>query len=488
MLTALRSSAGSWIAKIFIAVLALSFGVWGIADVFRGSRSDVLATVGDHKVTAAQFSEAFNRQVRIYSQRLGQAITPDQARQIGLDRQVLNDLLSAGALEDQAAKLGVSVSDKTVAQRVADNPSFQNSKGEFDPASFRRLLQANGLSEGQFIAFERRQMVRNTVISLITADVPVPDTLVEMVWRQRNEKRDVALINVSAEGISVAEPTAQEIKAYYDAHQNEFAVPERRMLTIIPVQPETIADTIEVSDADVKRIYDERKDLFATPEKRTIEQIAFKSEADAQAAYAAIEAGTKTFEDEAKARGLKDDELKLGEFSEAQFPDQTIAKDVFALSEGQVSKPMKGRLSTILVKVTKIVPGEQKTLDQARPEITKLLRADKSRDKVLDLYGQVEDARASGSTLEEIAANLKLPLVKLDKVDRKGQLPDGKEADIPARADVLSTAFESDVGVENDPVPTKEDGYVWVDVREVFPARSSRSTRSKTRPPRAGRR
>jgi len=121
MMEALRSSAGSWIAKIFIALLAMSFGIWGIADVFRGHSTDVLARVGSEKITGQEYRRAFDRQVRAFSERQGVQITPEQAKSIGLDRQVLAQLLQGATLDAQASSLGLAVSDAMIAEQSHRN-------------------------------------------------------------------------------------------------------------------------------------------------------------------------------------------------------------------------------------------------------------------------------------------------------------------------------------------------------------------------------
>ena len=67
MLNALRKGVGSWVAKIFLGVLILSFGVWGIGDIFRGGKQAVLATIGGTKITNSELNAAYRREVQIWS-------------------------------------------------------------------------------------------------------------------------------------------------------------------------------------------------------------------------------------------------------------------------------------------------------------------------------------------------------------------------------------------------------------------------------------
>ena len=71
----------------------------------------------------------------------------------------------------------------------------------------------------------------------------------------------------------------------------------------------------------------------------------------------------------------------------------------------------------------------------------------------------------------EAAQKLGLTAVTIDAVDRSGRTPDGQPvANIPRGLDVVSQAFTSDVGVDNDPIQFA-GGYVWYDVLGITPSR-----------------
>src|SRR5260221_3814998 len=98
MMESLRNAAKNWVAKVLLGLLAVSFGVWGIQDVFRGYHAAALATVGDVEISSNEFDRAFNRQLQLYAKQTGQNLTPDEARKLGIDRQVLDGLIQQGAI------------------------------------------------------------------------------------------------------------------------------------------------------------------------------------------------------------------------------------------------------------------------------------------------------------------------------------------------------------------------------------------------------
>ena len=468
MLDAMRSRAGGIVARVFIILLAGSFAVWGVADVFSTRQDDVLVRVGDVEITAEEYRNVFNRQVRAIGRQIGRSITPDQAREMGLDRQILNQLVRDAAFTAQARKLGLAVPDQAVANKIAQNPSFQNAEGEFNPEDFRRILAANGLSEGEFIASERQAMLSGAISDALASGVKPPQPLVEALWQFRSERRDARYFEVDAADVTVPEPSDSELKEFYDENTALFQVPERREIAIIHADPARLGTRIEISNEDLEAAYEARKDEFGTPERRVIQMIPFNDAKEAAAALERIRGG-EDFLKVASDKGLSEQDATLGELSRDGVPDPAFAEAAFALEEGEVSEPVEGRLSTALLRVTEVIPADQKPLQEVRDELMTQLQTERGRDEVLDIYDEVEDGRAGGQTFEEIAADLDLEVQVLE-VDRSGVDAQGEQVELPAREEVLRTAFDLDVGLEADPVSTPDDGFVWIDVRDIAPA------------------
>jgi peptidyl-prolyl cis-trans isomerase D len=404
MLTTLRSKTGGWIAKIFIGLLAASFAVWGIEDMLRGRVSDELARVGERVISTTEYSEQFNQQLRVYSQRLNETVTPDRARELGLDRQILGDLMRDAALDSQATELGIRMPAKAVAQSIADTPRFQSADGSFNANAFRQLLRANGLSEQQFFAAEAQNMTRQVISQPLTALAVVPDTLVELIWKHRSEQRDAKWFEITVPADAAKEPSDADLKKYYDENPVAFAQPELRTFAVVALTPEAIASRIEVSEDDLKRQYEADKSKYTTEETRSVLQIPFPNEAEAQAALDKIKAGT-SFEDVARERGLTEADMSLGTVAKAPFRT-AIADAAFALEDGAVSGVVKGRLSTVLLKAKIEQQGATRTLEEVKDQVTKDAQARLARDRLLDLHDKFEDARAGGASMDEAAGEI----------------------------------------------------------------------------------
>jgi peptidyl-prolyl cis-trans isomerase D len=196
----------------------------------------------------------------------------------------------------------------------------------------------------------------------------------------------------------------------------------------------------------------------------------FPNDDEATAASEKIAQGT-AFEAVAKERGLKDSDIDLGTIPKSGMIDQAVADAAFALKEGEVSAPIKGRFGTTLVRVLKIQPGTTRTYEQVADEIKRDIALEQAKARVSSLRDKLEDARAGGETLAEAAEKLKLATRTIEAIDRNGRTPEGVPVlDLPNPRELGPAIFATDVGVENDPVQ-HENGYIWYDVVGVTPAR-----------------
>jgi len=470
MLNALRENIGGWVAKIFIGLLALSFAVWGISDVFTSRHTDALAVVGEHEVSRTEYEFAFQRRIRNLSQQFGQTFTADQARDLGIHRIVLGELIRDAALDSEVSDLRLAVSDETIAESIAQSPIFQDDQGRFNRQMLQQMLLANGLDEPTFLALQRRNLLREELGSIVSGGLYVPTTLLEAMAQQREETRVVKFIDLPSLSISdIDDPTVEQQRAYHEENKRNFTAPEYRTLTVLRLEPEDIAESLSVSDEEVRQAYDQRIADFTTAETREIQQIPFDTLEDAQAALDRIRQGVD-FVTVAEERGLKPIDYNLGQLQKNEIADETIAEAAFALQEGEVSAPVEGKLSIVLLRAVDVQPETRRTFEEVRPEIEARLGLERAQEEILNLLDSIEDARAEGGTLDEIGQKFDLPVITVDAVDRSGNDPQGNPiADIPASSAVLRVAFESDIGIENDPIDTPAEGFAWVDVVEITP-------------------
>jgi peptidyl-prolyl cis-trans isomerase D len=473
MLRGIRKASANWLGRavmgVVLGLLALSFAVWGINDIFHGYGRSSLAKIGGTEISIEQFRQIYNERLQQVARQFGRPLTPEQASAFGLDRQVLGEMVAEAGLDQRARQMGLGLSDADVVQHVTTDPVFQNN-GKFDRVRFELLLRNVGYSEQRFLSEQRRIMLRRQIVDSLTGDLPVPKAWLEAVNQFQNQERSIEYVTLGpAQAGDVPEPTADELSKYFEARKILFRAPEYRKIAIVQATPAEVAKSMEISDADLKSYFDEHRNRYTTPERRHVEQIVFPNAQEAEAAAAKLKEGS-SFAALAAERGLKDQDIDLGTVTKTEIIDPAVADAAFSLKEDEVSQPIKGRFGTDIVTVLKIDPAVEKTLAEVTPQIRNDISAERAKAEVQSLHDKIEDIRAGGSTLEDAAQKAKLPVMTYD-VDRSGRDPNGNPvANLPHAAEVINAAFASDVGVDNDPIAA-DGGYIWYDVAGITPAR-----------------
>jgi peptidyl-prolyl cis-trans isomerase D len=240
---------------------------------------------------------------------------------------------------------------------------------------------------------------------------------------------------------------------------------------VLPLTTAEVAKWMQVSDEDAKKAYDERKSRYIAAGRRHLQQIIFPSLEEAKAAKDRIDTGV-TFETIATERGLSEKDIDLGFVAKSTALAPAVAETAFAAAEGAVAGPAQSRVGSALVRVLKIEPDQVRPFEEVSNEIKQELARDRTRAEINQKHDKIEDERAGGQTLAEAAQKVGMIATMIEAVDRNGLDPNGARViGLPPEADILSTGFATEVGVEIDPVRVTEGGYVWLEVAGVTPAR-----------------
>ena len=465
MMQAIRTRAGSLIVKALFAVLIISFGFWGIytRSPFSESSSPdtVVATVGDQSISAGEVQQAVQPVVERLRRQLGSAIDSQQIKQLGILDGTLTQLIDRSLLDQEADRLGLSVSDTVVRDAIYGNPAFRAPGGQFDRQRFEQVLAINRLSEPQLVEKLRHDIPRTDLLQAITAGVGVPRPVVDALYRYRNEKRVADIVAVPASAIAgIGQPSEAELAKFHDAHKDLFQAPEYRTLTVASLAPADLEGSAAIPEDKLKQAYEQRRDEFRTPEKRDIQQILAPSEAKAMAAEAALKAGQNWQQVAAQFAGQAADTTDLGLRAQKEMPQQ-LAAAAFQLPLNQVSQPIKTPLGWHILRVVKIVPAATQSFAEAKPKLEADLKLQDAVNRLDKTANQADDALAGGANLAEVAKKYGLKVTTVT-VDEGGHDRAGKAVKLPvAESDVLKTAFSTNQG-ETSRVTDTDNGSIYV--------------------------
>jgi peptidyl-prolyl cis-trans isomerase D len=461
----------SLVASLLMGLLALSFVVWGVADVFTGQSGTALATIGSKEIGADTFKRTYNNMVRNESQRLGTEITPDMAQRMGMGPSVMQQMITRTAMDNFTTKFGIATSDAQVAAAVRALAAFRGPTGQFDHATFLRAINASGYAtEDEFLNEVRTDLSRTQLASATEGFFAVPTEYSLALFLYVNERRaaDYVVVPADAAGV-IAPPDEKTLADFVKANAGHFSTPEYRDVQFAWATPADVPVTI--TDKMVADEFTTRQASYNVPEKRDLYQIEFKDEAEARAARAKLDSGT-SFEQLAAAKGLKPADTGLGVKTEAELGDPALATAAFAVKEGETSQPVKGTFGWVMVKTGKItVPGQHHTLDEVKDQVRAAIQTQLAGDKLVDMLNAYDDARKRGDDLPTAAKKAGLKVGHVAAVDAQGLAPDGSKTDVPTDPDFLTIAAKAEVGQDNDPVQAKSGAYYVVKVNGSTPPR-----------------
>lgn len=406
-----KKRGAGFMAWILVAMLVAGLGGFGVEN-FGGGQS-MIGRVGETEIAAADYAREMRTQVNALSQQFGTAISIADARGLGVDKQVLAGLVDRAALDDEAARVGLSVGDVVVAGELAKISAFQGVSGSFDRRTYGETLQQNGTNEAEFENGLRRDVARSLLTGAVAGGVVAPAALTDTLFAWAGEKRGFTLLILDEASLDapLPAPTAAEVKAHYDANLAAYTRPEAKRIRYAALLPDTLAPGILVPEDEVKAAYQARLADFVIPEKRLVERLVYPSEDAAAEARVRLDQGV-SFDDLVRERGLTLDDIDMGDVARADLGEAADA--VFALAGPGVVGPLPSSLGPALYRMNAVLAAQETTYDQARPDLLLALQTAAAAKEIGDKVEAIDDALAGGASLEDLAREFGMTLATTD--------------------------------------------------------------------------
>ncbi|MFT4701538.1 MAG: peptidyl-prolyl cis-trans isomerase D [Yoonia sp.] len=399
----------AWVIVVLLLLGLLGFGAGGLSGTIRS-----IGTVGDKKIPVIQYQRALNEQIRAFEAQVGAPISFVQAQSIGLDQQVLNSVIAQRTLDNEAAKLGISVGDARVRAEVLRIPGFRGLSGNFDREAYRSSLQRTGMTETEFETSIREDAARTLVQGAIVEGIQAPNAYAATIAQFIGETRAITWATLTADDLTapVPGPTNADIQTFYDENPDLFTAPETRTITYAWLTPEMIQDDVVVDAAAVRALYDDRITEFVRPERRLVERLVYLDQAEAEAAKASITAGETTFEGLVEARGLALTDVDMGDVDAVSLGAAGDA--VFAALIGDIVGPLETDFGPGLFRINAVLAADETPFEDAEPKLREELAAARARRVIDDFREGINDLLAGGAELEDLADQTDLRIGTID--------------------------------------------------------------------------
>jgi peptidyl-prolyl cis-trans isomerase D len=404
-----------------LVLVVLAFIVFYIPDFLKGSGTDAnsgetIASVEGHAITSAEFRRTYTAQLRAYRSAYGGNMSEQLMKQLGIEQQILQQMIDEQAMVAEARRLGIQVSDEEVRQRIFAIPAFQDNGHFIGEQRYQQLLrmQQPPLTPSEFEDGIRRSLTVEKLRASLTDWLSVPDKELEQEYRRRNDKVKLAVVSFAADKFrpQVAVMDA-EIAAHFDAHKNDFKMPEKRKIKFLLIDVDALRAKVVVPESDVRRAYDDNIEQYSTPEQIRASHILLKTEGKDDAAVKAKiddilkqarggadfgELAKKYSEDDANAKSGGD----LDYFGHGKMVPEFDAV-AFTLQPGQISDVVKTQFGYHIIKLTDKKAGTTRPFAELRQQLTDQLSYERAQAQAAELSASLERQISKPADLDKVA-------------------------------------------------------------------------------------
>jgi peptidyl-prolyl cis-trans isomerase D len=480
MLDRMRRHKG-WL-KWSLGIVAVAMAVFLIPTDFLGPTStatvgaapnETIAEVDGREITAGEFQQRYFSQIQAYRNQFGGTINDSLLRQLGIDQQILTQMIDEHVALIEAERHGITVSDDELAQQILSIPGLQENGRFIGEERYQQLLQAQNppMTTSQFEESLRRSMIVDKLRAALTDWVAVSDAEVESVYRERNEKVKLQIVALTADRFrSQVMVTDADVTAYYDSRKAEYRVGEQRRIKYLLLDRDQARQKVAVPPSDIQRYYNDNIQQYQTPEQVRARHILLntggKDEAavrkQAEGLLAQIKGGAdfaalaqKVSEDE----GSKTTGGDLGFFGRGRMVPE-FENAAFSMEPGQVSDLVKSQFGFHIIKVEEKRAAATQTLDEVRPQIQQTLTMQIADQQITDRARQLEERLEQPADLDTVAGELGVMVQESGFFQREDPVPG-----LGAAPQVSDEAFRLNDGDVSDAL-TSPRGPVFITVTE----------------------
>jgi peptidyl-prolyl cis-trans isomerase D len=478
MLEIIRKNAQSWMVKVLFGLIVVVFVFWGVGS-FRGDDRTVVATVNDTPILVQDYIQVYERTVRSIQQQ-NPGLTNQDLQRFGVRQQVLDQLIDAQLIAEKAKAWGITISPAELRSEISSIPVFQNESRRFDPELYVAVLQQNQLTPQRFEADFTQSLLMDKIREYVQSSATVSESQARDFFDFVLEKvrMDYVIFSID-DTIDQIEPGGEQIQAYYDSRQDDFAVPERIALRYLLFSPQSVADLQKVSSEEVQAFYERNHALFRQEEQVRARHILIKVDQASPAGMVEdalnttlairkeIEQG-REFAELATEHSQDSSNLQggdLGWFSRGQMIEE-FEQVAFSLEPGTVSDPVRTLFGFHLIKVEERRAERTLSLEEASESIRRQLAEEKAADGLTDLLDHLMVQLASGQDLEAAAESIGLSTRRTGLFSRH----EGPR-ELSLSAMDVAQLFEMGLNQVTDAPFVLEEGYLMAEKIEVQPRR-----------------
>jgi peptidyl-prolyl cis-trans isomerase D len=444
----MRKHAGSWMIKILLGGIAITFVTWGGYQV-TSQRSGRVATVNGETITAEEYRLTYKRLIEQVQQRFGNNLNEEMIKNLQLPKQAIDQLIDQMLMRQAAGDLDIRVSNENLSQSIKSIGAFQTA-GVFDPRRYQTILERNNLSPESFELSQRDSLLIEKLNNLITGSVKVSDDEALAFFNWNNATVDLEFVLFEPGSYPKIPVTAEEIQQFFERRKDSYKTEPELKVRYLKFEDQSYLARVGISDDEISEYYDEHPDEFQNPKTVEARHILLKVGQDATGEEVA-KVKEKIENILQKARGGQDFAELAKQYSEGPSKDKggylgsfrresmvkPFADKAFSMQAGEISDAVRTRFGWHIIKVEKVNTATVTALADAKDKIRKKLADDYAKQLAYDAAESIFDATFEGDKLETVAADNQLTIYTTDFFTRQGPTKA-----IQNKAAFAKTAFE----------------------------------------------
>ena len=480
MLNTLKSKIKSIFLKLFLLLLAASFALWGVGDIFSSRNNPEVAKVGELGVTANEFIETYQRIISELNKNTNGQITEEVALSLGLPKQTLAQLINEKVIDIEVDKANITVPDQHLKKLILSSNIFKDQFGAFSKQQFQYVLRQLGMDEEKYFNEIKKSILRDQIRSPFSYSNDLSPIVKQIYYSIRNESRTVKVINIPVSTYKASiTPSDTAIQDKLIRDKELYSKPELRSFSFISLKPDDLLNTININDADLKTEYNNYPNKYNTAEKREVFLVNFQDENEASEIFKKMNNNveesnlSEQFMNVIENNTNKDpEESKLGLIEFKDLPNE-VSSSIFKAEINKIVGPEKTPFGWRLFIVSKVIPEVTKTFEEVKEKIEKELKVNIALEKMYDLGNTFYDEVAAGNNIQDAAMTIDAKILNFNNVDMNGMGEDGEIInDLPPYPGLMQTIFDANINEPSELISTIGNTIYAIQVEEVIPQRT----------------
>ena len=477
MLDTLKNKINSIFSKIFLLILAASFALWGVGDIFSSRNNPGVAAVGKLDVTANEFIQTYQRILTELNKNADGQITEEVAQSLGLPRQTLSQLINEKIIDIEVEKANITVPDEHLKKLIYSSSLFKDQFGAFSKQQFQYVLRQLGMDEKIYFNEIKKSILRDQIRSPFAYANDISPVIKETYYNIRNESRSIKVINIAASNYKINDiPKDTEIQNKLNKDQEMYMNQELRSFSFISLKPADLIDTINISEEDLKAEYNNYPEKYNISEKRNVLLVNFQNKEEAIKIIEAIDQlpqenniSEKLLNVLEKSPTQDHEEAKLGIIEYKDLPNE-VSENVFKARENKLIGPEKTPFGWRIFLVSQIIPEIVKKYLDVKLEIAKELKVNIALEKMYDLGNAFYDEIAAGNGIEDAATAISAKVLKFKNIDANGIDAKGNVLnELPPYPNLMQTVFSANINEPSELINTIGNTIYAIQVEDIVP-------------------